>query len=97
MRNGRTRRGQQRGLVPPPAQSSERQQCLALPAAPFPLQINVENPHSSAIGPRDSLGPSSNVIRQAERRFMGLRVIAKSALVSHKANLRNRNKEESAL
>src|SRR5437879_3806724 len=47
--------------------------------------------------PRGSLGPSSNVIGQAERRFIALRIILESSLVSHKADLRNQNGEEFAL
>src|SRR5205814_9378146 len=39
---------------------------------------------------RGRLCSSLYVIRQAERRFIGLRTILESALVSHKADLRNR-------
>src|ERR1700731_5112535 len=38
-------RRQQLDLMPAFAQSTKRQQCLALPTAPFPLQIHVEHPH----------------------------------------------------
>ena len=36
---------QQLDLMPAFAQSTERQQRLALPAAPFPLQVSIEPPH----------------------------------------------------
>src|SRR5258705_187868 len=47
---------------------------------------------ASEVNARGRLCSSLYVIRQAERRFIGLRTILESALVSHKANLRNRAK-----
>src|SRR5947207_12871999 len=44
IRKRRIPRRQQLDLMPALAQSTERQQCLALPAAPFPLQIPVKHP-----------------------------------------------------
>src|ERR1700674_76395 len=52
---------------------------------------------ASEVKARGRLCSSLNVIRQAERRFIGLRAILESALVSHKANRRNWSTDKAAL
>src|SRR6202521_2682969 len=52
---------------------------------------------ASEVKARGRLCSSLNVIRQAERRFIGLRTILESALVSHKANHGNRTTDGTIL
>src|SRR5260370_42467195 len=83
--------------MPALAQPTERQQRLALPATPFPLQIYIENPHGFARRPGGRLCSPSNIIRQAKTPVIKLRIIVESAVVSHKAKLKCRDPEENSL
>lgn len=96
-RERRIPRRQQFDFVTAFPQSKQCKQCLALPAAPFSIQVKVQHLHGNRALPiRQVLFMVVNVIRRMERRFIGLRTILESALVSHKGKMGNRTTEELA-
>jgi hypothetical protein len=74
----RTPRCQQLNLMPAFPQPAQRQQRLALPATPFPLQVYIKHSHGFLALPEQSFfSISVNLLSQAARWTIGLRSVFK--------------------